>query len=369
MEQSEPASPLPEPSRKQKRKDNRQIITPYAFEVPARLYGTPLASPLRRAGAISIDLLIVAILSGVSGNALSILIAIVLIIAARNMRKRGRSSLRVNSIRLVAVLVFVLALLDLGWNTPSTSSNNITSGVLKDNGDIVTSTDALVTMVFTGKYLLQISSFEQQVKDGDCEDFMDCWKELSEDLVKDLLELEVSLDSGLEMINEFYALAEDSLTTEQIESLKVSTIDSFSKRYQAQLESHKDEDEKTVETPATSENQYSILKWAQGIAADFGLGFGWAALYFSALTGLFHGQTLGKMVFGIRVIKLDGSYLTLWESFGRYGGYGAGLATGLSGFLQVYWDANRQAIQDKISETLVINLRKPQQPYTPASKE
>jgi hypothetical protein len=31
----------------------------------------------------------------------------------------------------------------------------------------------------------------------------------------------------------------------------------------------------------------------------------------------------------------------------------------LSGFLQVYWDPNRQAIQDKISETLVINIRKP----------
>ena len=40
--------------------------------------------------------------------------------------------------------------------------------------------------------------------------------------------------------------------------------------------------------------------------------------------------------------------------FGRYGGYGAGFATGLLGFLQVYWDPNRQAIQDKISATVVI---------------
>ena len=43
---------------------------------------------------------------------------------------------------------------------------------------------------------------------------------------------------------------------------------------------------------------------------------------------------------------------------GRYGGYGAGLATGLMGFLQIYWDPNRQAIQDKISETLVVDIRK-----------
>lgn len=101
----------------------------------------------------------------------------------------------------------------------------------------------------------------------------------------------------------------------------------------------------------------SILAWVQGIAADLGLGFGWAAFYFSIFTAWWHGQTPGKRVLGIQVIKLDGSSLNLWESFGRYGGYGAGIATGLLGFLQIYWDPNRQAIQDKISETLVIDLR------------
>ncbi|MCW8832829.1 MAG: RDD family protein, partial [Colwellia sp.] len=49
--------------------------------------------------------------------------------------------------------------------------------------------------------------------------------------------------------------------------------------------------------------------------------------------------------------------LSLWDSFGRYGGYGAGLATGLLGFIQIYWDPNRQAIHDKISATVVIDLR------------
>jgi uncharacterized RDD family membrane protein YckC len=46
----------------------------------------------------------------------------------------------------------------------------------------------------------------------------------------------------------------------------------------------------------------------------------------------------------------------LWDSFGRYGGYGAGLATGLLGFIQIYWDPNRQAIHDKISATIVIDV-------------
>src|SRR5215213_11293459 len=53
---------------------------------------------------------------------------------------------------------------------------------------------------------------------------------------------------------------------------------------------------------------------------------------------------------------LDGLPMTLWASFERFGGYAAGLFTGLMGYAQVYWDRNRQAIQDKISETVVIRL-------------
>ena len=68
----------------------------------------------------------------------------------------------------------------------------------------------------------------------------------------------------------------------------------------------------------------------------------------------FRGATIGKNLIGIYVVRLDGSTPSLWENFGRYGGYGAGLATGLMGFLQIFWDPNRQAIQDKISETLVL---------------
>jgi uncharacterized RDD family membrane protein YckC len=89
-------------------------------------------------------------------------------------------------------------------------------------------------------------------------------------------------------------------------------------------------------------------------AADFGIGLGWAAVYFSVFPAWWIGQTPGKRLLGIRVVQLDGTPISLWEAFERYGGYGAGLATGLLGFVQVFWDANRQAIHDKIAETVVI---------------
>lgn len=102
---------------------------------------------------------------------------------------------------------------------------------------------------------------------------------------------------------------------------------------------------------------YKGIEWAKGAITDLGLSFGWAALYFSVLTAVWHGQTPGKKLLNIRVVQLDGTPLSIWDSFGRYGGYGAGLATGLLGFIQIYWDANRQAIHDKISSTIVIDVK------------
>ncbi|WDE14490.1 RDD family protein [Thalassomonas haliotis] len=105
---------------------------------------------------------------------------------------------------------------------------------------------------------------------------------------------------------------------------------------------------------------YSIMELAKGIIDDLGLGFGWAAFYFTCFTATWKGQTPGKKLLGIKVLQLDGTPLSLWDSFGRYGGYGAGIATGLLGFVQIYWDANRQAIHDKISSTVVIDVHKQQ---------
>ncbi len=101
-------------------------------------------------------------------------------------------------------------------------------------------------------------------------------------------------------------------------------------------------------------SDYSLIKWVKGILADFGLGYGWAMVYFTFFVSWNNGQTIGKLLTGIRVVQLDNQPLTLWASFSRQGGYGAGLATGLIGFAQILWDPNRQAIQDKVASTVVI---------------
>lgn len=90
-----------------------------------------------------------------------------------------------------------------------------------------------------------------------------------------------------------------------------------------------------------------------------GLSFGWAIAYFTLLPTWWRGQTIGKRLFGLRVVELTGKPLGLMSSFGRYGGYAAGLATGGMGFLQVLWDPNRQAVEDKLAHTVVIDERGP----------
>ena len=97
-----------------------------------------------------------------------------------------------------------------------------------------------------------------------------------------------------------------------------------------------------------------------GISNDLGLGFGWFALYFTAFTVLGRGQTPGKRLLGIKVIRLDNRPIGWWPAFERFGGYAASFSIGLLGFAQVLWDRNRQALHDKAIGTVVVRLRKGQ---------
>lgn len=75
--------------------------------------------------------------------------------------------------------------------------------------------------------------------------------------------------------------------------------------------------------------------------------------YFTYLIGN-GGQTLGKLLLGIRVVKTDGSEVTYMGSFFRRIGY---IISGIFclGFLWVLVDKNRQGWHDKLVHTLVIH--------------
>ena len=123
-----------------------------------------------------------------------------------------------------------------------------------------------------------------------------------------------------------------------------------------------------LESALEKANQPKPLSFKKAVATwsdDLGLGLGWTVLYFSALPVWWKGQTLGKRLFKMRVVELTGKPITLMLAFKRYGGYAAGVSTGMFGFLQVLWDSNRQALHDKAAHTVVLDLRGEPLPKTP----
>jgi len=81
-------------------------------------------------------------------------------------------------------------------------------------------------------------------------------------------------------------------------------------------------------------------------------------LYWGLATYFGNGKTVGKWVMRTRVVSLVGERMGLWQSVERALGYGAAILEAGLGFLQFFWDRNRQCAQDRLAETIVIDERR-----------
>lgn len=86
-----------------------------------------------------------------------------------------------------------------------------------------------------------------------------------------------------------------------------------------------------------------------GLSTLLGLAY---YLYFWSSYG--HGQTLGNRALSIRVVKTDGSELTLTDAFIRYVGLILSFICLFIGVIWVAFDANKQGWHDKIASTYVV---------------
>lgn len=361
-------------------KETREIVTPYAFGVADELLGQPLASPVRRLVAQCIDVSIVVLLSTAHALVLAFFVAITFFRAgkhlAENEKKRSfaRKSLRFSGAFLLFFVTFVAV---EAYNAAPEIKELSRNSAFLSNG-----------LNVAKKYAWQ-----------SCTGEFSCYQEFAEGFGEAYGATGDTQQEAVDGFNEF--LSDKGLTSEQQNNLQARFVAEFinskasgTLAEQSELpqsvqsairagiregtvkedtvnnEGLTSSDADSSETAATAkqepvfkiglgsdndiEKSNSLISWVDGIIQDLGLGFGWAALYYSVLTAWWRGHTIGKRVMRIKVVKLDGTSPNLWESFGRYGGYTAGVATGLLGFLQVFWDPNRQTIQDKIAETLVL---------------
>ncbi|TMO74473.1 RDD family protein [Pseudoalteromonas sp. S3785] len=325
--------------------ETKDVITPYAFKIDQALLGIPLASPSKRAMAMTIDVALIFMAAKLSATLIAFVATMAFYKGTAQQYLPKMSSFWRRALKLFAAsFLFVSALTVLSLAIDFFEDDNAIQGIQIENAqqnDELSEHDKSIIRT----YLAQTDD------DKNCDDA--CQSVARANLVGQLPALaEIENVGGIEVTRTLLHLM--AIDDEPM------AADDF-KNNETELESisgevtHKSNITEKAETKsAQTKPVTSILQWGKGIIQDLGLGFGWAAVYFTLFSLLWRGQTPGKKVCNIRVVALSGEPLGMLDCFGRYGGYGAGFATGLLGFLQVYWDPNRQAIQDKISATVVI---------------
>ena len=81
-------------------------------------------------------------------------------------------------------------------------------------------------------------------------------------------------------------------------------------------------------------------------------GFVYTIVFWTAL-----GRTPGKMLMGIKIIKVDGTSIGIVRSFLRYIGYIVSLITIFIGYLMIIWASEHRGLHDKIAGTVVVKVR------------
>jgi hypothetical protein len=311
-------------------KQVRQVVTPHDFTVANALIGRDLARPWCRGLAIILDGLVIALLT--SGSFLFVLpVASYLAFRCHLQQQQKRR----NTVIAVAVLLLVLLPM-LPDKADDNNEHTVAAGILVAGSAIaLTKTDC--NAVCADKQLENIITQLRGSTLSDAEVETMVSELLSESILTEA-EQHAALSKVMRDIKQHRKLAAKQATDQLIQVTTQSNTEiSWWQKMQ--------------------QSDHSVLKWLQGILTDLGIGFGWAVAYFTLFISWNAGQTIGKAMLGIKVVQLNNTPLSLWQAFGRQGGYSAGFATGLLGFLQIYWDPNRQAIQDKVANTLVLKIR------------
>jgi uncharacterized RDD family membrane protein YckC len=377
-----------------RRFDPRSIVTPYAFAVHPDLLGMPLATPWQRLGAILVDLLIIGLISQVGVAPLAVASSILLLWLA--FRKPGRDVLgRVFGfavgclgLLILTVTVVVILLIRYGDQIREVAQDVVAEipaeagGPAEPNEESQSDQGQMsLSDLFQG--YRGITALRSATTPDEAQALLNDLARNASDAglsprqILEILETSVPEEApwageakvmASEAVarlptgqGERGALTADEESTENEPSLSLSPpiADSIA-RLNREIELAQQEEaslrntlEKT-EQALEAEQHRSVLDWLLGFIDDLGIGFGWAALYLTVSHAAWKGRSFGKKLFRTRVVMIDQRPLNWWLSFERAGGYAAGFATGLLGFAQVFWDPNRQAIHDKVAETIVI---------------
>jgi uncharacterized RDD family membrane protein YckC len=370
--------------------DPRSIITPDAFSVAPDLLGRPLANPWRRAVAILIDLFIIVLLTNASGLLLAIAAGLFFFrIAVRGGRSAPSSKLLRGSFGCLGAIIlfsvisavwasrFVDSEIPFGSETGATITLREAGVALADIGTLLGSEDSAKTGSAADRLvsLMAESGVSPEDIPHEVEDLSDSGlsQPAREALARAISSLSVAVSPpdvdtlvSLDSLLQRFLVASRAGDSTGIESIRARAAEQLAEpeiarrdRTIARLSSRNEDlsdDLSQAQADLEEARNRGLLTTIRKFLDDLGLGLGWSGLYFTFFTGLTGGQTPGKRLLGIRVLRLDGKPISWWISFERFGGYAAGLLTGLLGFFQILWDRNRQGVHDKLAETVVVRV-------------
>jgi hypothetical protein len=369
-------------------RDPRSIVTPDAFEVAPALLGLPLAPPLRRLAALLIDLAVIGLITALTKSFALVLGLVVALLFIREGFKRTpvRGSAFGRAMRLsvgclgtwigaITVVVWLAVGPRLGRDGDSGSGSSADRIDIPLSGagglmalaegladarriqDAESAEEARSAATDLARQAFRARMSEEQVRDVLAEAMPDdaSWSSTAEAIVDEAIAAAMADSAAVgEMAaavptDSSRAILSDSVVADTLRKLEgaVATLTSSSESKQRRI------DDLTAELRQEQEGG-ALLATLKGFLDELGFGFGWASLYLTVMLSWWKGQTIGKRLLKIRVLRLDGEPITWWTAFERAGGYAAGIATGLLGFAQVYWDSNRQAIHDRIVGTVVV---------------
>lgn len=390
--------------------DPKTQITPASFAIAPELLGLPLAGPWRRATAMGVDLVLLALLVQAGGVFFALAAAFALLRASARGKRGPRRPWVRNTIRFGgAFVLFVVVVSNWGfWQRDrqrdedavvaaldTASEEGLPSGAVKVTG--LAGLSALGDLVALKRARTDAEArraadhFAQTLARGGmgAEEMQDARIKLMQDAggdfpprAKKALEQAFAAAGGAPDTSAAAAVrSRDSLARAYLARVQAHdsagalrlvprvgssfAADSLSllRARTARLERGNSTLRKRLATATAKPKSVGLIDTLADMGAEVakllrnaGLGFGWTGLYFTAFLALMNGQTPGKRLMGIRVRRLDGEPMGWWASFERFGGYSASIVTGLGGFFQILWDRNRQGLHDKIAETVVVKL-------------
>jgi hypothetical protein len=309
----------------------RRWVTPEELNVAPGLLGMPLARPTWRLLAMGLDLAAIGIVSSLSNFWLFAAFCLGLAERAR-ARRRGSSPVRMV---IAWALVAWMAYVGVQELVETLREGGDGKPTLADDEDADEATEAAMAALLAASAALPASAVVPHA----------------------------ALDAAVRHAAPGAASAAATPAPVDAAASAAATIEALNARVHA-LERQLHKERAAAEEAVRSQNWRERLR---RLGLDFGIGYGWALVYFTLLPTWWKGQTLGKRVLGLRVREITGKPMTPVQNFKRFGGYLAGMATGGLGLVQLLWDANRQGLQDKAAHTVVVDERAPCRPTAPAA--